>query len=269
MLSTPRQESLFLRNRLLSSASSRWLCWNACGRTSTRTRSSTCISLGVSKRPCTSQQASSRASSFPWLDPVRPAPESLTQTCRPTRALTRPGIGTCTLREAHIICGVLTRVSIPVLHSAAAIKTLCDIAAEQASNNQESVAATNMLLKILLEKKYALRKWYHHVVTLTLANLHSLNSMAVRGLACVPLHSLRGDGQRGPGLRPPVAARPLPPVHACFCRAVQERHHRRPARGSAGSPPKPRARPDCSGDQETAPCRAWKGCPVGGGRASV
>ncbi|KAK1834367.1 Bystin [Podospora conica] len=66
------------------------------------------------------------------------------------------GSGTCTLREAHIVCGVLSRVSIPVLHSAAAIKTLCDIAAEQASNNQESVAATNMLLKSLLEKRYAL-----------------------------------------------------------------------------------------------------------------
>ncbi|KAK0746622.1 Bystin-domain-containing protein [Schizothecium vesticola] len=66
------------------------------------------------------------------------------------------GSGTCTLREAHIVSGVLSRVSIPVLHSAAAIKTLCDIAAEQASNNQESVSATNMLLKTLLEKKYAL-----------------------------------------------------------------------------------------------------------------
>lgn len=245
MLSTPRQESSFLRNRLLSSASSRWLCWNACGKTFTRTRSSTCISLGVSKRPCTSQPASSRVSSFPWLDPVWPAPEIPDSTCRPTRALTHIGIGTCTLREAHIVCGVLSRVSIPVLHSAAAIKTLCDIAAEQASNNQESVAATNMLLKTLLEKKYALRKWYHHDVTPTLANPHPLNSMAVRGLPGVPLHSLRGDGQRSPGLRPQVAARPLPPVHACLCGAVQERHHRGSARGAAGSPPEPWARPDC------------------------
>jgi len=67
-------------------------------------------------------------------------------------------IGTCTLREAHIVSGVLSRVSIPVLHSAAAIKTLCDIAAEQASQSSECVSATNLLLKTLLEKRYALRK---------------------------------------------------------------------------------------------------------------
>ena len=53
--------------------------------------------------------------------------------------------------------GVLTRTSIPVLHSAAAIKGLCDIAAEQTSDRNESAAATNMLLKSLLEKGYALR----------------------------------------------------------------------------------------------------------------
>jgi essential nuclear protein 1 len=65
--------------------------------------------------------------------------------------------GTCTLREAQIISAVLARVSIPVLHSAAAIKTLCDIAAEQASQQSECVSATNYMLKVLLEKKYALR----------------------------------------------------------------------------------------------------------------
>ncbi|KAK3294816.1 Bystin-domain-containing protein [Chaetomium fimeti] len=64
--------------------------------------------------------------------------------------------GTCTLREAQIISAVLARVSIPVLHSAAAIKTLCDIAAEQASQQSECVSATNFMLKVLLEKKYAL-----------------------------------------------------------------------------------------------------------------
>jgi len=67
------------------------------------------------------------------------------------------GSGTCTLREAQIISAVLARISIPVLHSAAAIKTLCDIAAEQASQRAECVSATNYLLKVLLEKRYALR----------------------------------------------------------------------------------------------------------------
>ncbi|KAK4126167.1 Bystin-domain-containing protein [Parathielavia appendiculata] len=64
--------------------------------------------------------------------------------------------GTCTLREAQIVSAVLARVSIPVLHSAAAIKTLCDIAAEQASQHSECVSATNYMLKVLLEKRYAL-----------------------------------------------------------------------------------------------------------------
>ncbi|OAA76725.1 bystin [Akanthomyces lecanii RCEF 1005] len=66
------------------------------------------------------------------------------------------GSGTCTIREAHIISAVLARVSIPVLHSAAAIKGLCDIAAQEASQNNEGGGATNLFLKTLLEKKYAL-----------------------------------------------------------------------------------------------------------------
>ncbi|ATY63311.1 bystin [Cordyceps militaris] len=66
------------------------------------------------------------------------------------------GSGTCTIREAHILSAVLARVSIPVLHSAAAIKGLCDIAAQEASQNSEGGGATNMFLKTLLEKKYAL-----------------------------------------------------------------------------------------------------------------
>ncbi|KAH8802802.1 rRNA processing protein-like protein Bystin [Xylogone sp. PMI_703] len=64
--------------------------------------------------------------------------------------------GTCTLREAHIISAVLVRVSIPVLHSAAAIKGLCDIAAQESSAGTEGGGATNIFIKALLEKKYAL-----------------------------------------------------------------------------------------------------------------
>ncbi|TIA03603.1 Bystin-domain-containing protein [Aureobasidium pullulans] len=64
--------------------------------------------------------------------------------------------GTCTLREAHIISSVLVRVSIPVLHSAAAIHRLCEIAAEQMTDNLEAGGATNIFIRVLLEKKYAL-----------------------------------------------------------------------------------------------------------------
>lgn len=64
--------------------------------------------------------------------------------------------GTCTLREAHIISSVLVRVSIPVLHSAAALLRLTEIAAEQTSVSTESAGATNVFIRVLLEKKYAL-----------------------------------------------------------------------------------------------------------------
>ncbi|XXG94413.1 snoRNA-binding rRNA-processing protein [Hypoxylon texense] len=64
--------------------------------------------------------------------------------------------GTCTLREAHIISAVLARVSVPVLHSGAAIKGLCEIAAREASAGTEGGGATNVFIKTLLEKKYAL-----------------------------------------------------------------------------------------------------------------
>lgn len=64
--------------------------------------------------------------------------------------------GTCTLREAQIISAVLVRVSVPILHSAAAIKGLCDIAAQEASAGTEGGGATNIFIRALLEKKYAL-----------------------------------------------------------------------------------------------------------------
>lgn len=68
------------------------------------------------------------------------------------------GGGTCTLREAHIVSSVIARVSIPVLHSAAALLRLCDIAAEQTASSlsSEGTGATNIFIRIFLEKKYAL-----------------------------------------------------------------------------------------------------------------
>lgn len=64
--------------------------------------------------------------------------------------------GTCTLREAHIISSVLVKMKIPVLHSAAALLRLTEIAAEQTSVATESAGATNIFIRVLLEKKYAL-----------------------------------------------------------------------------------------------------------------
>ncbi|KAL5335675.1 Bystin-domain-containing protein [Aspergillus crustosus] len=64
--------------------------------------------------------------------------------------------GTCTLREAHIVSSVIARVSIPVLHSAAALLRMCDLAAEQSMKSLESTGAVNTFIRIFLEKKYAL-----------------------------------------------------------------------------------------------------------------
>ncbi|KAA8649249.1 hypothetical protein EYZ11_003053 [Aspergillus tanneri] len=64
--------------------------------------------------------------------------------------------GTCTLREAHIVSSVIARVSIPVLHSAAALLRMCDLSAEQSLRSLESTGAVNMFIRVFLEKKYAL-----------------------------------------------------------------------------------------------------------------
>ncbi|KAK3058962.1 snoRNA-binding rRNA-processing protein [Extremus antarcticus] len=64
--------------------------------------------------------------------------------------------GTCTLREATIIASVVARVSIPVLHSAAALYHLCEIASNQMTVDVESAGACNIFIRTLLEKKYAL-----------------------------------------------------------------------------------------------------------------
>ena len=66
------------------------------------------------------------------------------------------GAGTCTLREAAIIAGVLKRHHVPVLHSAAAIKGMCEIAAQEASQGTEGGGATNILIHTMLQKGYAL-----------------------------------------------------------------------------------------------------------------
>ncbi|KAJ9138857.1 Bystin [Pleurostoma richardsiae] len=61
----------------------------------------------------------------------------------------------CTLREAQIVSSVLARVSVPVLHSAAAIKGLTEISAQQASS-KETRSICSLFLKCLLDKGYAL-----------------------------------------------------------------------------------------------------------------
>ncbi|KAF2822284.1 rRNA processing protein-like protein Bystin [Ophiobolus disseminans] len=65
-------------------------------------------------------------------------------------------MGSCTQREATIVASVVRMVSVPVLHSAAALHRLCEIAAEQMSSDPEAAGPCNIFIKTLLEKKYAL-----------------------------------------------------------------------------------------------------------------
>jgi essential nuclear protein 1 len=62
----------------------------------------------------------------------------------------------CTQREAVIIASVVAKISVPVLHSAAALHRLCEIAAEQMSSDPDAAGPCNIFIKTLLEKKYAL-----------------------------------------------------------------------------------------------------------------
>jgi essential nuclear protein 1 len=55
--------------------------------------------------------------------------------------------GDCTLREAVIISSVLTRTSIPILHSAAAMLKIAEL---------PYTGANSIFLRVLLDKKYAL-----------------------------------------------------------------------------------------------------------------
>lgn len=54
---------------------------------------------------------------------------------------------TCTVREAVIFTSILKRVSIPVLHSAAALLRLAQL---------EYCGTTSFFIRVLLDKKYAL-----------------------------------------------------------------------------------------------------------------
>lgn len=55
--------------------------------------------------------------------------------------------GDCTLREAVIFSSVLKRVSLPVLHSAAAMLRIADM---------EYSGTNSFFIRVLLDKKYAL-----------------------------------------------------------------------------------------------------------------
>ena len=55
--------------------------------------------------------------------------------------------GDCTLREANIVGSILAKVSIPVLHSSAALLKMAEM---------EYSGASGIFIRVLLDKKYAL-----------------------------------------------------------------------------------------------------------------
>ncbi|KAL2208659.1 Bystin-domain-containing protein [Sarocladium strictum] len=105
------------------------------------------------------------------------------------------GSGTCTLREATIISGVLVRISIPVLHSAAALKGLCDIAAQEASHGSEGGGATNIFIRALLEKKYALPYQVIDALVFHFLRFRSVDPAAVKEGDAMTGIAMEGDAK--------------------------------------------------------------------------
>jgi len=97
-----------------------------------------------------------RVSRLPLVSRSARRPGAPRRCARPTRAAAarRQGLllplcasGTCTLREAVIVSSVLRRVSVPVLHSAAALLRLAEMPYS---------GTTSFFIRVLLDKKYAL-----------------------------------------------------------------------------------------------------------------
>ncbi|PKS09023.1 hypothetical protein jhhlp_003636 [Lomentospora prolificans] len=122
------------------------------------------------------------------------------------------GGGTCTLREATIIAGVLRRHHVPVLHSAAAIKGLCDIAAQEASQGTEGGGATNILIHTLLRKGYALPYQVIDALVFHFLRFRSVDPASVQESDLASL-----VGEEAP------ARRKLPVIwHQCFLEFAQK-----------------------------------------------
>ena len=64
--------------------------------------------------------------------------------------------GTCTVKEAKVVSSVLKRNRIPAIPAAVALEKMCEVAAEEASQTNELGSASNMFIRALIEKRYAL-----------------------------------------------------------------------------------------------------------------
>lgn len=82
--------------------------------------------------------------------------------------------GGCTLREATIIASVLTKISIPVLHSAAALLRL---------SNMEYTGPNSLFIRVLLDKKYALPFKVVDALVFHFIRLANTGMKGVRGIS--------------------------------------------------------------------------------------
>ncbi|KAF2269749.1 Bystin-domain-containing protein [Lojkania enalia] len=98
--------------------------------------------------------------------------------------------GTCTQREAHIVASVVAKVSVPVLHSAAALHRLCELAAEQMSSDPDAAGPVNIFIKVMLEKKYALP---YKVVDALVFHFLRFRAVGVSSADTMETESVAGD----------------------------------------------------------------------------
>jgi essential nuclear protein 1 len=96
----------------------------------------------------------------------------------------------CTQREAVIIASVVAKISVPVLHSAAALHRLCEIAAEQMSSDPDAAGPCNIFIKTLLEKKYALP---YKVIDALVFHFLRFRGAVVKGPDAMDTESVVGD----------------------------------------------------------------------------
>ncbi|KAG7562550.1 hypothetical protein FFLO_02024 [Filobasidium floriforme] len=82
--------------------------------------------------------------------------------------------GGCTLKEATIIASVLTKISIPVLHSAAALLRL---------SNMEYTGPNSLFIRVLLDKKYALPYKVVDALVFHFIRLANTGMKGVRGIS--------------------------------------------------------------------------------------
>lgn len=81
--------------------------------------------------------------------------------------------GSCTLREAVIVSSVINRVSIPVVHSAAALLRLAEMPYS---------GTTSFFIRVLLDKKYSMP---YRVVSLLLRNRLRVSFAASQPACCL------------------------------------------------------------------------------------